>query len=32
MIANAAPPPDLALPATSVPKTASPKAKRAEAN
>src|ERR1700722_2859500 len=31
-IANAAPPPDLALPATSVPKTASPKAKRAEAN
>jgi hypothetical protein len=32
MIANAAPPPDLALPATSVPKTASPKAKRAEVN
>src|ERR1700730_18398788 len=32
MIANAAPPPDLALPATSVPKTASPQAKRAEAN
>src|ERR1700676_5572128 len=32
MIANAAPPPDLALPATSVPKTASPKAERAEAN
>jgi hypothetical protein len=32
MIANAAPPPDFALPATSVPKTASPKAKRAEVN
>jgi hypothetical protein len=32
MIANAAPSPDLALAATSVPKTASPKAKRAEVN
>jgi hypothetical protein len=32
MIANAAPPPDLALPAMSVPKTASPRAKRAEVN
>jgi hypothetical protein len=32
MIANDAPPPDLALPATSVPKTVSPKAKRAEVN
>jgi Protein of unknown function (DUF2865) len=31
-IANDAPPPDLALPATSVPKAASPRAKRAEAN
>jgi hypothetical protein len=32
MIANDAPPPDVALPATSVPKQASPKAKRAEVN
>src|SRR3984893_18657209 len=32
MIANAAPPPDLALPATSVAETDSPQAKRAEAN
>src|SRR5258708_9423425 len=30
MIANDAPPPDIAVPAASVPKTASPKAKRAE--
>jgi len=32
MIANDAPPPDVARPATSVPKTASPRAKRAEVN
>jgi Protein of unknown function (DUF2865) len=32
MIANDAPPPDVSLPATSVPKQASPKAKRAEVN
>jgi hypothetical protein len=32
MIANDAPPPDVARPATSMPKTASPRAKRAEVN